>query len=498
VSADRPINADVPAKDPPAASEPEAPAPRPKVPEAKPTASETRSRPPEPKTPPTQTGPPKPKAGQAATTPPQTPEKKPKKQKAPRPPRRRKPIPGALKGIVALVLVAIVFIVAAVLGGSSGSKSSSSSTGPAPTPAPAQSGSNSGAATAQTAEQLGYPTFATGNTTRVGGSDPASNAAGVALAVFPSTTPSQQPSAVTLVGEDDWQGAIAASVLMAAPVRAPVLISNSDGLPDPTSEALEALDPQGGKPTGGATAFAIGDVTTPDGGKVTHVKAGEVAATAAAIAKLRDRLFGSAPAHVVVAPAGAPEFAMPAAAWAARSGDPVLFAAAGKLPQATAAALKRHTKVPVYVLGPSSAIPSSVVREIAKIDGSVHRVSGENPVANAIAFARYAEGSFGWNINDPGHGFVLARSDSPLEAAAAAPLSASGTWGPLLLTDGAATLPKELREYFLDVKPGYTTNPTRAFYNHVWVIGDQEAIDVNQQAEVNELAELAKIGGEEP
>ena len=68
----------------------------------------------------------------------------------------------------------------------------------------------------------------------------------------------------------------------------------------------------------------------------------------------------------------------------------------------------------------------------------------------------------------------------------------------MLLTDGAATLPTELRSYFLDVKPGYTTNPTRAFYNHVWVIGDQEAIDVNQQAEVNGLAELAKIGGDEP
>jgi len=31
-------------------------------------------------------------------------------------------------------------------------------------------------------------------------------------------------------------------------------------------------------------------------------------------------------------------------------------------------------------------------------------------------------------------------------------------------------LPKALREYMLDVKPGYTTDPTRAFYNHVWVI----------------------------
>ena len=47
------------------------------------------------------------------------------------------------------------------------------------------------------------------------------------------------------------------------------------------------------------------------------------------------------------------------------------------------------------------------------------------------------------------------------------------------------------------VKPGYTDNPTRAFYNHVWVIGDQAAISVGQQAEVDQLAELAKIGGEE-
>ncbi|HEY3435240.1 MAG TPA: cell wall-binding repeat-containing protein, partial [Solirubrobacterales bacterium] len=157
----------------------------------------------------------------------------------------------------------------------------------------------------------------------------------------------------------------------------------------------------------------------------------------------------------------------------------------------------KHPRVPVYVLGPSSTISSDVVREIGKVSKQVKRVSGEDPVANALALARYRDGTFGWNINDPGHGFVLARDDSPADAAAAAPLSASGTWGPLLLTDNATTLPDDLRSYLLDVKPGYTTDPTRAFYNHVWVIGDQDAIGVDQQAEVNELAELAKIGGGE-
>jgi hypothetical protein len=176
----------------------------------------------------------------------------------------------------------------------------------------------------------------------------------------------------------------------------------------------------------------------------------------------------------------------------------VLFAAADKLPAATAKQLKQHPKTPVFVLGPSSAISSSVVHSIAETGNPVRRVSGEDPVDNAISLARYARGDFGWNVNDPGHGFVVARSDEPLAAAISSPLSASGTWGPLLLTDDADTLPSALRDYLLDIKPGYTTDPTRAFYNHVWVIGDQEAIDVTQQAEIDQLAELAKIGGGEP
>jgi hypothetical protein len=476
VSADRPINADVPAPEPPSSeSDKSAPAtPEPAPATAKPKSKLSGSKP-------------EPKSAAATSTTPSTPRH-----------RRRQPIPAALKGIAALVAVAIVFIVAAVIGGSGGSKTDSGAAGPTPAPAPTAKGAAAAEAAAETAEQLGYPSFATDNTTRIGGSDPAANAAAVALAVFPSTAPAQRPAAVTLVGEDDWAGAIAASVLMSAPLRAPLLISGSDGLPDPTAAALSALDPQGSDASDGATTFAVGEVATPDGGgKVTRVKAGSPAATATAIAALRDRLFGSAPDHVILASAGNPEFAMPAAAWAARSGDPVLYAEGDRLPQATAVALERHPKVPVYVLGPPAAVPSSAVREVAKLGPSVHRVSGEDPILNAIAFARYADGGFGWDVNDPGHGFVLARDDSPLDAAAAAPLSASGTWGPLLLSDSATALPKALREYFLDMKPGYTTDPTRAFYNHVWVIGDQEAIDVNQQAEVNELAELAKIGGEE-
>jgi len=418
---------------------------------------------------------------------------RPAKPPAPKPPRRRrKPIPAALKAVAGLFVLAVVFIVAAILGGG-GSESEAPET-----PAPVSEAPSSSAAepAALAPDELGYPTFATANTTRVGGADPASNAAGVALAAFPSTKPSQQPQAVTLIDAADWRSAIAASVLMAAPVGAPVLVSEADGAPEPTEQALDSLDPQGGKASKGTRAFAVGAASAPSGLEAKRIGSGGGTVSAAAIANLRDELFGAPPEHIVIAPAAQSAFAMPAAAWAARSGDPVLFADENELPEPTAAVLERHPKTPVYVLGPSSAISSEVIREIGKIANRVRRVSGEEPVANAIALARYSDGGFGWNINDPGHGFVVARSDEPLNAPAAAPLSASGTWGPLLLTDSADTLPEALRGYLLDVKPGYTTDPTRAFYNHIWLIGDQDAISMSEQAEIDELAELAKIGGE--
>ena len=411
----------------------------------------------------------------------------PRVEAAEKPPRQPKPL--APKLLAALAALAVLFIVVAIVGSSGGGKDES--TGEVTTSAPSAAGAPA------PAEALSFPAFATNNTTRIGGSDPTSNAAGVALAAFPSTTVAQRPAAVTLIGEEDWAGAIAAAVLMAPPLRAPVLFSAPDALPEDSEEALAALDPQGSRASGGASLFAIGSVALPaNAGQVTRVDSGDPAATAAQIATLRDRLFGAAPAHLLIASSSSPAYAMPAAAWAARSGDPVLYTDAQKLPAATATALRKHPKTPVFVLGPTAAVSKRALGEIAAIDKHVKRVAGADPVASAIALARYRSGGFGWNVNDPGHGFVLAREDSPAEAAAAAALSASGTWGPLLLTDGPDTLPAALRSYLLDVKPGYTTDPTRAFYNHVWVIGDQEAISVAQQAEVNELAELAKIGGE--
>src|SRR5437763_14372594 len=93
------------------------------------------------------------------------------------------------------------------------------------------------------AQQLGFPQFATKNTTRVGGADPTADAAAVAQAVFTPELSSARPRAVALVDTGDWQSGVAASVLMSRPLRAPARLAWWDSLPDATKNALTALDP---------------------------------------------------------------------------------------------------------------------------------------------------------------------------------------------------------------------------------------------------------------
>jgi hypothetical protein len=362
-----------------------------------------------------------------------------------------------------------------------------------PAPAPRVATSDGEQQRAVAAEQLGFPGFATKNTTRIGGGDSAAVAAGAALATYPSQGGLKGPAAVSLVGSDDWPSAIAASVLMSDPIGAPVLVSDTDDIPDVTATALVALGPQGSPETRDAQAFAIGQAAAPGNLRTVNVEGENPAEIAASIEELRRRLTDSDPDHIVLASSDEPAFAMPAAAWAARSGDPILFVQGDAVPSPTLDALKRYKDTPVYVLGPPSVISEDVLRDVRELSPDAARIAGGDPVTNAIAFARYDDGTFGWNITDPGHGLVIANSARPLDAGAASPLSASGKWGPLLLTETADVVPAPLRGFLLDIKPGYIDDPTRAFYNHAWLVGDAKALSVGFQAQIDELLEVAPI-----
>src|SRR5216684_1511425 len=136
------------------------------------------------------------------------------------------------------------------------------------------------------AQELGFPQFATKNTTRVGGADPTADAAAVAQAVFTPELPSARPRAVALVDSGDWQAGVAASVLMSRPLRAPILLSGSDSLPDATKNALSALDPTGARQVGGAKVIRVGSVPVPSGLRSTQVAGANPFAIAAGVDRL--------------------------------------------------------------------------------------------------------------------------------------------------------------------------------------------------------------------
>ena len=349
-----------------------------------------------------------------------------------------------------------------------------------------------------TADQtvLGFPALATKNTTRVGGEDAAADAAGTATATYPGQTRGTRPRAVTLVDQDNWRAGIAASVLMARPLRAPVLLTDGADLPRATSTALDTLKPTGGPAAGGAQAIEIGAARAPGDLRTRSISGRDPVRLAAAIDAFVTDIAGRPSNNVVIASVDEPQFAMPAASWAAKSGDSVLFTERHSLPSATRQAVRRHERPRIYVLGPESVISSSVERSLRRL-GQVRRIQGRTPVTNAIAFARYADAAFGWGVRDPGHGLVFANSDRSADAAAAAALAGSGKYGPLLLLDSADTLPSQLEDYLLDIQPGYRFDPVRGVYNHAWILGDESAISLGVQARIDELCEIVRARDEE-
>jgi ell wall binding domain 2 (CWB2) len=351
------------------------------------------------------------------------------------------------------------------------------------------------------AETIGFASSPTRNTIRVGGSDAAADAAGVAGALYPATGTSDRPTAVVLVDGDDWQSAIAASVLAGPPIGAPLLLSEGDELPAVSEDTLERLDPRGSDLSEDAQVIRIGpDVARPEGYKTALVAGEDPYERAAAI----DRFFSAArgrPSNDVVLYSGErAAWAMPAASWSARSGDAVLPVRADSIPRPVARALADHERPNVYLLGPERIISEQVADALRErnLARSVDRIEGDTPVENAIAFARYEKGDFGWRVNIPGYNFAIASTTRPADAAAAAPLATRGVFAPLLLTDDPAALPEALETYLLSVQPGYEGDPRDAVYNRAWILGDDTAISVRQQAQIDAVTELIPVQANAP
>ncbi len=346
----------------------------------------------------------------------------------------------------------------------------------------------------QAAADLGFPFTATKNTTRVGGGDAIADVAGVAGAVWPATSDTTRPKAVVLVDKDNWQGGVAASVFAGEGIGAPLLLSDGEDLPAVSEDTLDRLDPKGADATKGASVIRIGSrPPEPDGYKTTTIDGDDVYELAAEIDRFHAVATGEPSDDVILASGERAEYAMPAAAMAARSGDAVLLAGRSDLPAPSVEGLKRHEKPDVFIVGPETVIGPEVEKKLKPLARRVQRVEGPTPVQNAIEFARFQSGSFGWGAEVPGQNFTIASTSRPLDAAGAASLATNGVFAPLLLTDDPDTLPRSLESYLLDVQPGFETDPRLSVFNHVWILGDDDTISVEEQGRIDEISALIPV-----
>ena len=169
---------------------------------------------------------------------------------------------------------------------------------------------------------------------------------------------------------------------------------------------------------------------------------------------------------------------MPAAGWAARSGDPVLFVGRDTVPGGDRegaraprgdARLRARPRVGDLRRRRSSEL------ERARPDGRAGRRRGRGRERDRVRALRQRQLRLEHQRPRP----RVRDRDRGAARSTRAPRRRSRRAVPGARCCSPTTpdaVPAELRGYLLDLKPGYEDDPTRALYNHVWLIGDPDAI----------------------
>ena len=297
----------------------------------------------------------------------------------------------------------------------------------------------------------------TRNTTRLGGADSITDAAAIASAVHPGLTPAGRPQAVVFVRSDDFAMALAASVLAAAPLGAPLLYSEPNSVPSVSVQALQAMRPSGAAALGGAQVLSIGGAGVPTGYVARSLPNVEPFGSAVEVARVVERLQGAPPRHVIVVNAeGPPAFAMPAAGLAAESGapDPARHGLRRPLRHERRA---RRLRPPPDLRHRTSERGERRRRLAARAAGEreAHRRRHRRRKTRSRSRASGKAASAGTSTK-PATGWCSRRARARSTAPAAAPLSASGDFAPLLLLENANEVPPPLQRYLEDIQAAYS------------------------------------------
>lgn len=314
------------------------------------------------------------------------------------------------------------------------------------------------------------------NASRLGGASDDETAPSILRAAYPATRTENRPRMVMAL-PDDWRISLAGTPLIARPASAALIIADRGGGLD-TAERREIA------------RLGAGEAELPS-----------TAAPAVWAARVDERLAsatGRMVANVMlVAEDADARWALPAGAYAARTGTPILFVDRTGVPAATAAALSRRSGgARMFVLGPAAAVPE-VVLDSLRLYGAVSRIAGDTYAENAVRFAEFrdAVAAFGWGHDGRGprrYGSVnsiLVNGNRWQDGVMAAHLARAGKSGALLLTE-RDRLPPPVDDYLWRVRPRFADTPAEGPYNHVWAVGSFARVGYGAQARADYSQEI--------
>jgi hypothetical protein len=197
------------------------------------------------------------------------------------------------------------------------------------------------------------------------------------------------------------------------PVNAPVLLVDATPLcARLVTEETCRLKPDGvGLP---AQVFVVGPVPERTvravgraGFSIMRIGNDDPFDTAAEVASFRaslDAASGSTARNLMIVSGEGFEYGLPAPAYTAHHGAPILFAHRTGVPAPTLRFLAQHSCWNVFVVAPPVEVPESVLAQLsAATSGIVDRIPGFTPFEMAVSFAMYRrpDVDFGWGMIHP-------------------------------------------------------------------------------------------------
>ncbi|CAM3875647.1 cell wall-binding repeat-containing protein [Alkalicoccus chagannorensis] len=317
--------------------------------------------------------------------------------------------------------------------------------------------------------------------------------------IWPATHEHNQPGTVILADPNEWQQALSVLTLVHHPNDGPLLLAE-DGLNDDLVAEIERLAPLGNDD--GVEVLSAMELTDEEEDMLADFEVDTlIEEEPAAFAAEADSLFadtiGSYPEAVLIGSSNDDHrlHSSVAGSWISHMDEPLLYVD-DEVPDATIDALEaRDGDVEMYVLGGENII-SEEVEETLSSYGNVERIDEEDPVELSIAFASYEHDGFGWDINDPGHGFVFASTENPDLVLAGAPFAHLGKHAPLLwMEDGEAE--QAHADYLAQIKPSFEEAPMEGPYNHSYLLGTEENISFQTQGVLDQLMEIQSVTGDD-